>query len=153
MMFVTAAVGCLDLRSGAIALVDAGHNPVLTLDPDGRLAGPDVPKGTALGVLANARYTAARLTLAPGATLVLYTDGLTDARQASGDMFGADRLAAAICAAGHATPPSLVASVMGAVEMFAAGAPPEDDLTLLALRYLGTGSRSRPSHETTKPIP
>ena len=138
MMFVTAAIGCLDTRSGALALVDAGHTPALVLDPDGRLTDPEVPKGPALGILSDARYTAAELTLAPGATLILYTDGLTDARDTTGEMFGADRLTAAIRASGKAAPAPLTASVVGAVETFAAGAPPDDDVTLLAVRYTGT---------------
>ena len=94
----------------------------------------------ALGVLDQATYAEARLTLAPGATLVLYTDGLTDARSATGDMFGADRLEQAIAAASAETPAALVAAVIGEVERFAAGAPPEDDITLLALRYAGSSS-------------
>ena len=139
LMFVTAAVGCLDVRSGALALVDAGHNPAVIAGPAGGLDIPAVPKCIALGVLEEAAYAEARLTLAPGATLVLYTDGLTDARAASGEMFGADRLQLAIAAAAAETPASLVAAVIGEVERFAAGAPPEDDLTLLALRYSRTG--------------
>jgi sigma-B regulation protein RsbU (phosphoserine phosphatase) len=137
MMFVTAAVGCLDLSSGALEIVDAGHNPILLADPGGALIPPPVPKGIALGVIEAAAYAAARLTLAPGATLVLYTDGLTDARSTSGEMFGEDRLHGAIAGAVTGTPASLVAAVIGAVERFAAGAPPEDDITLLALRYAG----------------
>ena len=70
MMFVTAAVGCLDLREGALALVDAGHNPAVMAGASGGLHVPDVPKGVALGVLPDAPYTEARLTLDPGSTLV-----------------------------------------------------------------------------------
>jgi sigma-B regulation protein RsbU (phosphoserine phosphatase) len=73
--------------------------------------------------------------LQPDATLVLYTDGLTDARATSGEMFGEARLQAAIAAAALDTPEALVAAVVGAVERFASGAPPEDDLTMLALRF------------------
>jgi serine phosphatase RsbU (regulator of sigma subunit) len=132
MMFVTAAMGSLDLVSGALALVDAGHNPALIFP--GRL---DVPKGMALGVVADAAYAAVRLTINRGTTLVLYTDGLTDARNTAGEMFGEPRLHAAIAAAAAEAPEALVAQVIGAVEGFAAGAPPDDDLTLLALRYRG----------------
>jgi serine phosphatase RsbU (regulator of sigma subunit) len=139
MMFVTAAVGCLDLRAGTVALVDAGHNPAVMVGAGGGLRVPAVPKGVALGVLPDASYTDARLTLDPGATLVLYTDGLTEARSTTGEMFGDDRLHQAIAAAAADPPEALVAAVLRAVEHFAAGAPPDDDLTLLALRYSGTG--------------
>jgi sigma-B regulation protein RsbU (phosphoserine phosphatase) len=139
MMFVTAAIGCLHLGAGALVLVDAGHNPVVVVGAGRGCELLAVPKGIALGVLPHSAYTEARFALDPGATLVLYTDGLTDARGTTGEMFGEGRLHRAIAAAGAETPGGLVAAVIGEVERFAAGAPPEDDLTLLALRYSGTG--------------
>jgi sigma-B regulation protein RsbU (phosphoserine phosphatase) len=137
MMFVTAAVGCLHLAEGTLTLVDAGHNPAVIVGAGGGLALPAVPKGIALGILPQAAYTEARIALEPGATLVLYTDGLTDARGAAGEMFGEQRLHRAIAAAGAETPVRAVAAVMDAVERFAAGAPQDDDLTILAVRYSG----------------
>jgi serine phosphatase RsbU (regulator of sigma subunit) len=137
MMFVTAAIASLDLGSGELALVDAGHNPALLVDPRGRATVLDVAKGIALGVVADAAYRARRIQVSAGATLILYTDGMTDARDVGGMMFGEPRLHAAIVAAAGEPPGALVAQVMGDVERFATGAPPEDDLTLLAVRYLG----------------
>jgi sigma-B regulation protein RsbU (phosphoserine phosphatase) len=89
----------------------------------------------ALGVMDDAEYVPATFTLPPGDTLVLYTDGLTDARAADGAMFGEDRLRATIADAANGTVESFVTTVIGTIHRFAAGAPPEDDLTLLALRY------------------
>lgn len=134
-MFVTAALGCLDLGSGAIALVDAGHTAGVVADRDGARDVLGVPKCMALGVMGDAPYAEGRLTLHPDATLVLYTDGLTDARATSGEMFGETRLRSAIGAAADGTPDALVAAVVGTVERFATGAPPEDDLTMMALRF------------------
>jgi phosphoserine phosphatase RsbU/P len=68
---------------------------------------------------------------------VLCTDGLTDARNGEGEAFGEGRLREAIRAVANEPADVLVASVMRAIEAFAAGAPPEDDLTLLALRCGG----------------
>jgi sigma-B regulation protein RsbU (phosphoserine phosphatase) len=138
LMFVTAAIGCLDVRTGRVHLVDAGHTPAVIGGTGPELSVAAVPKGMALGVVADAAYTSARFTLDPGAMLVLYTDGLTDARDASGTMFGEDRLHQAIAARCAGTPASLVAWVIGKVEYFAAGAAPEDDLTLLAIQYYGS---------------
>jgi phosphoserine phosphatase RsbU/P len=135
LMFVTAAVGCLDLRSGMVALVDAGHTPAVIADRGAVRDVPDVPKGMALGVVDGATYVEARFTLDPDATIILYTDGLADARAPSGEMFGEARLREAIASAALGSADALVADVFAAVERFAAGAPPEDDLTLLALRY------------------
>lgn len=136
LMFVTAAIGCLDVGTGVVAMVDAGHTPALVVG-GGALAVAGVPKCMALGVAGDAVYTAARITLQPGTTLVLYTDGLTDARATSGAMFGEARLHAAIEAGSTGTPASLLAAVIGEVESFAAGAAPEDDLTLLAIQFYG----------------
>ncbi|HYT68918.1 MAG TPA: SpoIIE family protein phosphatase [Vicinamibacterales bacterium] len=135
MMFVTALVGCLDLQSGSVSLVDAGHNPAMLASRDALREILDIPKGTALGVIEHAAYTAARFTLSPHDTLILYTDGLTDARSPDGEMFGEDRVREAMRAVADTLPGSLVAHVIAAVERFAGAAPPEDDLTLLALRY------------------
>jgi serine phosphatase RsbU (regulator of sigma subunit) len=140
LMFVTAAVGCLDVRSGALTVVDAGHTPAVIVSAAGGLTVAHVPKCMGLGVVEDAPYTAAQLTLERGSTLVLYTDGLTDARGTSGEMFGEDRLHAAIAAGYTEMPAELIAAVIGRVEHFAAGAPPEDDLTLLAIRYSGPAS-------------
>ncbi|MFI5179008.1 MAG: PP2C family protein-serine/threonine phosphatase, partial [Vicinamibacterales bacterium] len=82
-------------------------------------------------------YAETRLTLAPGATLILYTDGATDARNAAGEQFGADRLMQAFAAGAGQTPDAIVNHVTTSVVRFEAGAPPEDDLTLLALMYKG----------------
>jgi serine phosphatase RsbU (regulator of sigma subunit) len=143
MMFVTAAIGCLNVRTGVVVLVDAGHTPVVIGGTSAEVAVAAVPKGMALGVVADVVYTSAWLTLEPGGMLVVYTDGLTDARDTRGAMFGEDRLHQAIAAGCGGTPASLVAGVIGQVENFAAGAPPEDDLTLLAIQYHGRAAVTR----------
>jgi sigma-B regulation protein RsbU (phosphoserine phosphatase) len=135
--FVTAIVGCLELASGRLALVDAGHNPALLIAPDGRISTPDLTKCVALGVVEDYPFTESHLTLAPGTTLVLYTDGATDARNSTGEQFGSDRLDQAFASASRMAPDALVQHVAATVERFEAGAPPEDDLTLLALQYRG----------------
>ena len=136
MMFVTAAIGCLDLTRGVVSLVDAGHVPPLLADRTGVRDWPDLPKGVALGVMADAEYVAADLPVRGGATLLLYTDGLTDARAAGGELFGEARLRDAIAAAAAVdeTPDAIVAAVVSVIERFAAGAAPEDDLAILAVR-------------------
>ena len=137
MVFVTALVACLDLRTGDLTIVDAGHNPSVLIDPHGEMTSPRIPKSIAFGVMDDATFAAAHIALAPGTTIVMYTDGATDARSISGEMFGADRLDAAIRNASALPPDALVPAIASAVNDFAAGAPPEDDLTLLAVCYRG----------------
>jgi sigma-B regulation protein RsbU (phosphoserine phosphatase) len=136
-IFVTAVMGHLALSTGEVALTDAGHNPALRLARAGGLADADIPKCMALGVLEGTDYEAGRFTLAPGETLVLYTDGATDARNPGGDLFGDDRLRASIAARIGRAPADVIAGVLADIDAFAAGAPPEDDVTLLAVTYRG----------------
>src|SRR5438552_6488867 len=71
MMFITALVGCLTLTTGEVALIDAGHNPSIVIDPKGQVTFPPIAKNVALGVVPDATYVETTLTLANGATLVL----------------------------------------------------------------------------------
>jgi serine phosphatase RsbU (regulator of sigma subunit) len=136
MIFVTALAGHLTLSTGEVALGDAGHNPAVLISADGRLSHPTVPKCIAFGVLDDAVFTEGRFTLGRDATLLLYTDGATDARTPTGDIFGEAALEATIAASAGASSTGLVNGIIRRVEEFSAGAPPEDDLTLLAIRYL-----------------
>ena len=138
MMFVTAIVGRLTFETGQIAAVDAGHNPVLVVGPRGDLSSPTLEKSIALGVDADAAFKVSTFKLDAGSTMLLYTDGATDARNTAGEIFGVDRLKRAVGSSLGRTATDLVHSTLKVVNKFAAGAPPEDDLTLLAIEYLGT---------------
>jgi phosphoserine phosphatase RsbU/P len=137
-IFVTAIVGQLSVLSGEVALADAGHNPALVVVKGRKPFTPEIPKCMALGVVAETPYRHGRFTLSPGETLVLHTDGATDARNLEGDLFGFERLTRAVETHAGKSAPDMISSISGDVETFVAGAPPEDDLTLLVLRYLGT---------------
>lgn len=140
MVFVTALLGWLDITTGEVEIVDAGHNPAVALDARARALPLAIPKCVALGVVEAFVFTAGRVQLEAGAMLVLYTDGVTDARSTSGEMFGADRLDRAIARVAGLAPEALVQSIIETVNAFAAGAPPEDDLTLLVLQYRGNAA-------------
>jgi sigma-B regulation protein RsbU (phosphoserine phosphatase) len=140
-IFVTALVGHITLSTGEVALADAGHNAAVLIGPDGRLGQPAIPKAIAFGVLEEAQFTEGRFTLSQGSVLLLFTDGATDARNPAGSIFGEEALSAAIAAAPKETSEALVTGIINAVQRFSAGAPPEDDLTLLAIRYRYAGSQ------------
>ena len=137
MMFVTAVVGQVTLSTGDVVMTDSGHNPMLLVTRAGRVNTVELPKGMALGVVDDFVFRQQTFTLEPGDALVLYTDGATDARDPAGELFGMARLEQAVRAAPAASMEAFVSAIVRAVDEFSDGAPPEDDLTVLAFRYLG----------------
>jgi phosphoserine phosphatase RsbU/P len=89
-----------------------------------------------VGALRDAHWDLVRFALAPGDTVLLYSDGLADARTADGEPFGDGRIAR-VLARGDGEPAALVAEMMREVEVFTAGGEPYDDITLVALRWTG----------------
>jgi len=151
LMFVTVLCGVLELATGRVQYTNAGHLPPLRLRPGQGAAWVDLPPGLLLGVDPDSRYATRTLTLAPGETLLLYTDGVTEAMNAQQALFGADRLRALAAQLAAADPQVLVAGVIAAVLQYSGGtaAPAgpieqSDDITLLALRYRGPPPDAEP---------
>ena len=137
MMFATAFVAILDPVNGRLHYANAGHNPprVLGATPCQRaLGGAD---GIALGVVEDFIFDDRETLLAPGETLVLFTDGVTEADRADGTLFGDDRLSDALIAGAGSEPAVLVGHIVAAVNGFAEGCPQADDITLLCLAFVG----------------
>ncbi len=138
MMFATAFVAILDPATGRLRYANAGHNPPRVVDAASRqhpLGGAD---GIALGVVEDFVFDDRETVLTPGQTLVLFTDGVTEADRADGSLFGDDRLSAALVAHAGTLPTALVGHIATAVAGFAEGCPQADDITLLCLAYAGT---------------
>jgi sigma-B regulation protein RsbU (phosphoserine phosphatase) len=140
--FTTLFVGLLDLETGLLTYSSAGHNPPLLRRASGRLEQLDEANGLVLGVIEDAVYDEARLQMLPGDTLVLYTDGITEAHNSTQQMFGVNRLAT-VCRETEISPvQNLIDRVMSSVDEFAGETPQYDDITLMVLRYrLGQGGR------------
>ena len=92
MMFITAIVGRLTFETGAVIAVDAGHTPAFIVGPRGDVTATTLDKSIALGVDADAAFKVSTFRLDAGSTMLLYTDGATDARNTAGELFGVDRL-------------------------------------------------------------
>ena len=141
MMFVTLFYGVLRLDSGELRYVNAGHNPPYVLHGDGRAVLLARTGGVAVAVSEGFAYREGNLRLRPGEQLFLYTDGVTEAFDADGQEYGDARLSTALHAALAATdhrPEDVVGHVLADVHAFERGAPQADDITCVALRYLGT---------------
>ncbi|MCG8693876.1 MAG: SpoIIE family protein phosphatase [Minwuiales bacterium] len=137
MMFVTLFCGVYDRSKDELVYANAGHNPPLIRDAEGAVAEVPVDTNIALGVLEGASFPAQSLALPSGTTLLLYTDGITEAMNAQGECYEERRLTEAFAAAGSGPANRLVSALTSAVEAFVAGAPQSDDYTLLCLKTPG----------------
>ncbi len=134
--FITFFMAILDTKTGEMAYCNAGHNPPILA----RAAGPVETLeggGLVLGILPNAAYTARSTQLDPGDTLVLFSDGVTEAAcPGSMEEYGEDRLQDLIGANRQQGAAELIETINQSVDIWAAGAPPVDDVTLVVARRL-----------------
>lgn len=121
-------------RDGEVEYVDAGHGYWYHRDSNG-LRGAGQGTSIPVGIDLATRYHAARLRLAPGDRIVLYSDGVIDERNPAGEPFGQDRLARALSNARNCD--ADVIEIFKAIARFAEGAPPTDDATAASIEHLG----------------
>ncbi len=121
-------------RSGEIEIASAGHAPALVISPNGvkQIGSTGLP----LGLFSTSRYTVCGVRLDPRDSLLLFTDGISEANNAAGREYGIDELSLAI-GARHGWPPKeLVAACLGDVQRHSAGVRQADDQTLMAIQRL-----------------
>lgn len=131
--YATAVLVVLERATGALRYANAGHPPALVVRADGTgewLGATGVP----LGLLEGAAYTQGELTLGPGDTVVLYSDGITEAENRAGEEYGRERLER-VCTAHRAEgPKALAEAIERDMDAFAQGAAFGDDRTLVIIR-------------------
>jgi len=138
-MFFTGLAGVLDPASLTVTLSAAGHDMPFLRRADGTVTQLAGAAGLPMGVIAGAAYPTLGLRLGRGDTLLAFTDGLTEARDPAGALFGLERARAAFAAA-PAGAEAAVACLRARLLAWEAGAPPADDMTLLALSVDGAGA-------------
>ena len=135
--FVTLALYRFDLEAGTLTYVNAGHTPALLLRAAQAqaelIAGDNLP----VGVLPDEVYAEFCIPIGPGDTLLVYSDGITEARNATGEQFGQERLISAFEAGRQAmlTPFALLDTLRQVLRGFTAGAPALDDQTALIVEW------------------
>ena len=139
MSFTTMFIGLLDLETGHLRYSNAGHNPPIVRRASGELIQLNEGKGLVLGVFEDARYDEAELKLQPGDTLILYTDGITEAHNSQSAMYGIERFEASCAAAGQKAPSDLIQHLLADVDTYTGEAPQYDDITLMVFRYRAHG--------------
>lgn len=131
--FATMFLGVLKPSNGTFCYASAGHAPACLVRAAGEIEWLG-STGPPLGLLPSAEYELGEAVLAPGDTLVVYSDGYTEAEGPSGEEFGQAQLAAACVEHHHLEPGDLVEAVDRALEAFAAGQPFVDDRTIVVVR-------------------
>ena len=134
-LFVTLLAGILDADSGQLELCSAGHDNPWLIGAQGATQ-LTVEGGPPLCVLDDFPYPITRFQLQKGELLYLVTDGVTEAMNADGELYGNTRLAAALALAGSCAKPA-IAALHASVNAFVGHAEASDDLTLLAVRFNG----------------
>lgn len=138
--FVTLVMARLDPSTRALEIIRAGHNPVLWRRPGHNETVYLQPDGLGLGLVSNKtlrkKLQLETIQLEPGDTVLLYSDGLTEAENPEVELFGEERLLRIVEHCDALTAEELMQAVLAGVEVFKQGADPHDDLTLLIVKVL-----------------
>jgi phosphoserine phosphatase RsbU/P len=133
-MFATLFFGVLTPASGALHYVNAGHDAPLVLEPDVDTVRRLTPTGPAVGLMAGLEFKSGSTVLGPGAMLVSFTDGVTDACRLDGEMFGEPRLLELLDPRRGLTAAAALDCIESALADYVGDHPRFDDITLLAVR-------------------
>ena len=131
--YVTAFIAALDPGSGRFSFTNAGHNPGLLVRADGTVQRLDA-NGLPLGLFPVVEYDKVEITLGPGDLVMLYTDGITEAANPTGEEYGLDRLQEVVRKYSQEPLVALAVAIETAVEVFVDGTPFGDDRTIVMLR-------------------
>ena len=133
-MFVTLLYAVFNPSNGLLNYANGGHNPPIIVHPDGTSTLLPATGGIALGVAPKFQYEESSIILDPGDTIVLYTDGVTEAMNAEGEEFSLDRLRDLFTNVPPRNPKETNEAIFEAVRVFAGDTPQSDDITCLACR-------------------
>lgn len=136
MMFLTAVVGCINLKTGKMDVCNAGHNPMVLISPNGEASFVQLKNNLVCGIMSDFKFEAETMTLEKGSRLVIYTDGVTEAEDKNHGQFGEERLLE-FCR-NHGTSKvgsdeQVVNELSGAVSEFVADAEQFDDITIMSI--------------------
>ena len=140
-------LGILDTETGKLTAANAGHEYPVLAQPNGAFELVRDKHGLVIGAMEGVCYREYELTLKPGAKLFLYTDGVPEATDASEQLFGIERMLAALNRVSDQTPEEILRGVRRAVDDFVREAEQFDDLTMLCLEYCGNGGQTSDARE------
>ena len=141
-MFVTVWLGILEISTGKLTAANAGHEYPVIREPNGSFTLYKDRHGLVIGAMSGIRYREYELQLQPGSKLFVYTDGVPEANNAKNELFGTERMLAALNEDPAAQPEDVLRNVRRAVDGFVEEAEQFDDLTMLCLEYKGPEKKS-----------
>lgn len=136
-MFVTLIVGVMDIQTGLVHITNAGHNPPYLKKQTGEVLCLETSQGPLVGTFEKAAYSVQSVQLNKGDFLVFYTDGVTEAQNEQGTFYTETRMEAFLKENTFASPKKLTDGLSQSVTSFIGNSEPFDDVTILALSYLG----------------
>jgi serine phosphatase RsbU (regulator of sigma subunit)/pSer/pThr/pTyr-binding forkhead associated (FHA) protein len=136
--FATAFLGILSVDTGVLRFASAGHDPTIVVRSSGETE-LLMPTGMPLGLMPDATYTSSEVTLGPGESIVMYTDGITEAANPEEEEFGRERIEEVCRKNSDAPPTELGSAIEVAVDAFVEGVPYHDDRTLVIVRRNESG--------------
>lgn len=134
-MFVSLIVMTIDTHDGTVTYVNAGHLPILLSRAGGAFVEVDESRGLIAGVLSDTVYTPGTLAIGDRDRLVLYTDGVTEARNPERQFYRAAGLSACVNGAARGDSKSLVDAIFDDVQRFVGAAAPSDDITVVGVTF------------------
>ena len=137
-MFVTAWVGIVEISTGKLIAANAGHEYPVIRHEDGSFETYKDKHGLVIGGMIDTVYTEYQIDLKPGDKIFLYTDGITEASDAEGRMYGMNRLLDALNQAPGGSAQEIINNVRSSVDSFVKEAEQFDDLTMLCFEYNGS---------------
>ena len=136
-MFVTVLYAVFDPDSGGLTYANGGHNNPLLVHADGTSEELPMTGGIALGVMPGLEYQESEISLAQGDSLILYTDGVSEAMNSEGEEFGMDRFREIFTKSPPTSARGTNEAILQAVSDFAGDTPQSDDVTCLVLQRVG----------------
>ena len=134
-LFITAFEGVLDLKTGRFDFVNAGHEIPFVFRKGTGYKTYKLKSGFVLAGMENMKFTAGSIMMEPGDKIFQYTDGVTEATNASSELYGMERLETILNANADATPEELLPVVKNDIDTFVGNAPQFDDITMLCLTF------------------
>ena len=138
-MFFTGLCAVLDTETGELTIANGGHNPPLFCPSGGEFQYIQLPRGLVVGAMPDTSYVSKTYTMRRHDTLVMYTDGVTEAMDGQGRLYSEARLLSCLNDLCGRSVTDIVHAVRADIETFAGGTEQSDDITMLVLEFNGSG--------------